>query len=105
MLAALTRKRLQVDRVRGIYLALSRSTADFNKFLKATRCSPPTLESLSLHHRHDEELKIPTAFLKGSNLCLQTLTLHYISLTLISRLLSSAIALTFLSLGINTKSS
>ncbi|KAF8491526.1 hypothetical protein F5888DRAFT_1736089 [Russula emetica] len=99
MLAALKRP----DRVRGIHLVAS--TADFNKSFKATRCSFPTLEVLSLRHRHDEELKIPAGFLKGSNLCLQTLTLHYISLMSISRLLSSSTALTFLSLGINTKSS
>jgi hypothetical protein len=62
MLAALKRP----DLFRGIYLAAW--TADFNKFFKATRCSFPTLEGLSLHLRHDEELKLPAGFFKVSNL-------------------------------------
>ncbi len=87
------------NRVREINL--SASTADLETFFKAARRLFPALESLTLRHElGEEELKIPATFLKGPNPRLQTLSLDGISLTSISRLLSSATGLTSLSLRI-----
>ncbi len=96
MLAALKRP----DRVRGI--ALTGSRTYFDKLFNAIGCPLPALESFALRQR-STELEIPDTFFEGSNLRLRSLSLHPISLTSISRLLSSAPALTDLSLGINTK--
>ncbi|KAF8491527.1 hypothetical protein F5888DRAFT_1054241 [Russula emetica] len=90
------------DRIRGIDLTVY--PAELDKFFKATKCPFPALESLALRNKHEEELKIPATFLKGTNLHLRlrSLKLHPISLTSICRLLSSATALTDLSLKINS---
>ena len=96
MLAALKRP----DRVRGI--ALTGSRTYFDKLFNAIGCPLPALESFALRRRYNIELEIPDTFFEGSNLRLRSLSLHPISLTSISRLLSSAPALTDLSLGINT---
>jgi len=97
MLVALKRP----DRVRGIAFT-TEYTAYFDKLFNATGCPLPALESFALRQR-STELEIPDTFFEGSNLRLRSLSLHPISLTSISRLLSSAPALTDLSLGINTK--
>ena len=83
-------------RIRAIDLDLSPTQMD--KFFKATKCAFPALESLAL--RVHGILNIPGTFLKGTNLHLRlrVLRLHSVSLTSISRLLSSATALTDLSL-------
>ena len=87
------------DRVRGVDLYAK--TYELDKFFKATKCPFPALESLALH---DEGglLEIPITFLKGTNLHLRlrSLKLNPIYITSISRLLSSATALTDLSLAI-----
>ena len=85
-------------RIRGIDLTLY--TTELNKFFKATKCAFPILESLSLRAKGDQVMEIPATFLKGTNLRLRSLELHPIYLTSISRLLSSATALTDLSLKI-----
>ena len=96
MLAALKRS----DRVRGINL--KGSTATLNKFFEAAIFPFPKLESLSLCDQDRQELKIPATFLMGSDLRLQTLKLHHISLPSIARLLSPAPALTNLYLVFHT---
>lgn len=91
------------DRIRGIDLTLY--TTELDKFFKATKCPFPALESLALrNHNNDQVLRIPPTFLKGTNLRLRlrSLKLHTISLTSTPRLLSSATALTDLSLKINS---
>jgi hypothetical protein len=90
------------NRIRGIDLTMY--TTELDKFFKATKCPFPALESLALRNRDDRVLEIPATFLKGTNLHrrLRSLKLHPISLTSISRLLSSATALTDLSLKINS---
>lgn len=90
------------NRIRGIDLTIY--TTEFDKFFKATKCPFPALESLALRNKDDQVLEIPATFLKGTNLHqrLRSLKLHPISLTSISRLLSSATALTDLSLKINS---
>jgi hypothetical protein len=89
------------DRIRGIHLSLYGTQLD--KFFKATKCPFPALESLALHNINGR-VKIPPTFLKGTNLYrrLRSLKLHPISLTSTSRLLSSATALTDLSLKIDS---
>jgi hypothetical protein len=94
MLAALKRP----DRIRGI--TLSGTAANLDKFFMAATCPFPALESLALRNHYDQ-LKIPATFLKGSNPHLRSLELHTISLPSTSRLLLSAPALTYLSLGID----
>ena len=90
------------DRIRGIDLTVYEK--ELAKFFKATKCPFPALESLALRNKDDQVLKIPTTFLKGTNLHLRlrSLKLRPISLTSISRLLSSATALNDLSLRINS---
>jgi hypothetical protein len=91
-------------RIRGI--DLTTHTTELYKFFKATKCPFPALESLALRNISDRVLEIPATFLKGTNLHLrlQSLKLHPISLTSISRLLSSATSLTDLSLKIKRHS-
>jgi len=89
------------DRIRGI--TFTGLAGDLDTLFKATSYPLPALESLALRHRH-EELQIPATFLEGSNLRLRSLKLHRISLPFISRLLSSAPALTCLSLVIGAHS-
>ena len=96
MLAALKRP----DRIRKI--SFLGSAADLNKLFKATKGTFPALETLGDQNR--KELKIPATFLKGSGLRLRSLKLHRISLpsASLSRLLSSAPALTNFYLVIDT---
>ena len=92
MLAAFKRP----DRIRAITLIAS--TSIFDKFFRVAKCPLPALESLELRNPN-QALKIPAKFLKGSShLNLRTLKLHRISLPPILQLLSSASALTHLSL-------
>ncbi|KAH9994174.1 hypothetical protein BJV77DRAFT_313349 [Russula vinacea] len=86
----------QPDRIRGI--TLTGSADDLNKLFKATRRPFPALENLALCERNYERLNIPAAFLKGTDLHLRTLRLQHVSLPSISRFLSSAPALTDLTL-------
>jgi hypothetical protein len=89
------------DRIRGI--AFIGSTTELGKLFKATKCPFPALESLELRDTCGATLKIPATFLQGSELKLRTLKLHRVSFPSVSRLLSSASTLTFLSLVIDTK--
>jgi F-box-like len=91
MVAALKRP----DRIRRI--ALSGKDEHLAKLFKATKCPFPALESLELELRIGF-MVIPATFLKGSNLHLRTLKLRHIFLPSIERLLSSAPALSSLSL-------
>ena len=91
----------QPDRIRGI--TLTGSADDLNKLFKATRRPFPALENLALCERNYERLNIPAAFLKGTDLHLRTLRLQHVSLPSISRFLSSAPALTDLTLVLHTK--
>ena len=86
------------DRIREIGLSLN--SGDLDKFFEATKCPFPALESLAICDRFHRLLKIPATFLKGTNLRLRlrSLELDRISLKSVSRLLSSATALTNLSL-------
>lgn len=86
------------DRIRGI--TLIGSTTDLGQLFRATNC--PALESLELRDNRGT-LKIPATFLQETELKLRTLKLHDVSLPSISRLLSSASTLAFLSLVINAK--
>ncbi len=92
------------DRIRGIDLYASSTNGELAKFFKAMKCPFPALESLAIRNKDDQVLKIPAAFLKGTNLHLRlrSLKLRSICLTSISQLLSSATALTNLSLTIRT---
>jgi hypothetical protein len=93
MVAALKRP----DRIRRI--ALAGKTSHLDKLFKTTKCPLPALESLELELRTGLiALNIPATFLKGSDLRLRTLKLHNIFLPSIERLLSSAPALSSLSL-------
>ena len=91
------------DRIREIDLRLN--SAELDKFFKskATKCPFPALESLAICDRYFRLQKIPATFLKGTNLHLRlrSLKLDPISLESVSRLLSSATALTDLSLKFN----
>ena len=91
------------DRIREIDLRLN--SAELDKFFKskATKCPFPALESLIICDRYYRLQKIPDTFLKGTNLHLRlrSLKLDPISLESVSRLLSSATALTDLSLKFN----
>ena len=90
------------NRIRRIDLTMY--TKEMEKFFKATKCPFPALESLALRNKEGQVLEIPATFLKGTNLHLRlrSLKLHPVSLTSISRLLSSATALTNLSLKIHS---
>jgi hypothetical protein len=96
MLTALKRR----DRIRRITFA--GNPTDLKKFFKAADSPLPALESLELRHEYSQELDIPHTFLGGSNSHLRSLKLHYICLSATSQLLTSASALTDLSLGIET---
>ncbi len=96
MLTALKRR----DRIRRITFA--GNPADLKKFFKAADSPFPALESLELRHEYSEELDIPHTFLGGSNSHLRSLKLHYVCLSATWQLLTSAPALTDLSLGIDT---
>ena len=90
------------DRVREI--TFQGGSADFKKFLKATNCPFPILESLAFEFIYDEA-KIPETFLRGpdhSILHLRHLHLCFTSLSSISGFLLSATALTNLCLVIDT---
>jgi hypothetical protein len=96
MLAAFKRP----DRIRAITLIAT--TSIFDKFFKATKCPFPALESLELRNPI-QSLNIPVKFLEGSNHPnLRTLKLHRIYLPPTLQLLSSASALTHLSLVTDT---
>jgi hypothetical protein len=88
------------DRIRGITLH-TLSTADFDKLFEAAKSPVAALESLELRDA-DRKLDIPATFLgEGSDHPkLRTLKLHRITLPSISRFLSSARALTCLTLVI-----
>ncbi|KAF8484019.1 hypothetical protein DFH94DRAFT_334845 [Russula ochroleuca] len=91
------------DRVREI--SFEGTGANFDKFIKATNCPFPSLESLVLHFRYCYESKLPDTFLRGPNLSdlhLRRLGLKHVSLTSISGFLLSATALADLSLVIDT---
>jgi hypothetical protein len=89
------------DRILGF--TLTGSADDLNKIFKATARRPfPALESLALRDGKRKKLKIPATFLKESDLHLRTLKLQHVSLPSISRFLSSAPALTDLSLVLDT---
>jgi hypothetical protein len=96
ILAALKRP----DRIRGILF--TGKTAELQKLFRASKCPFPALKSLKLCVTYKRELKIPAGFLKGSDLQLRSLKLHHIYLPSISRFLSSAPALTDLSLRLDT---
>ena len=91
------------DRIRGI--TLTGSADDLNKLYKAAigRRPFPALKNLALCDRRDKRLNIPASFLRGTDLHLRTLKLEHVSLPSISRFLSSAPALTDLTLVLRTK--
>ena len=98
MLAALKHR----DRVREI--SFQRMNAKFDKFFKETQCAFPILESLSLSFTDGYKPNLPDTFLGGPdlyNLHLRRLKLENTTLASISRFLSSATALTDLSLRID----
>ena len=90
-------------RIREIDLRLNSAELDKIFKSKATKCRFPALESLAICDRYYRLQKIPATFLKGTNLHLRlrSLKLDPISLESVSRLLSSATALTDLSLKFN----
>ena len=94
MLAALRHH----DRVREI--SFQGMSAKFDEFFEATKCTFPILESLSLSFRYDYQPIFPDTFLGGPDLSinLRRLKWEYPPLETISRILSSAKALTDLSL-------
>ena len=91
------------NRIREIDLKLN--SAELDKFFrfKATKCPFPALDSLTIYDKRRGSLKVPATFLKGTNLRLRlrSLDLAPISLDSVSRLLSSATALTDLFLVID----
>ena len=88
-------------RIRGITFV--GRTADLNKFFKVAVIPFPALESLDLRCiGYSNELVIPDTFLRGSNLHLRSLKLYCVYVSAASQLLTSAPALTELSLGIVT---
>ena len=98
MLAALRHR----DRVREI--SFEGSDTNFKKFFRATKCSFPVLESLSLCFGNDYKQDIPVTFLRGpelSDLHLRRLNLDCLSLAPVSGFLLSTTALTDLELLIN----
>ena len=96
----LTRRKLR-GRIRGITFV--GRTADLNKYFKVAVIPFPALESLDLRCiGYSSELVIPDTFLRGSNLHLRSLKLHCVCVSATSHLLTSAPALTKLSLGIVT---
>ena len=101
MLAALKHH----DRVREI--SFQGMSAYFDKFFKVTQCAFPTLESLSLSFTYDYSPNLPDTFLGGPDSYsphLRRLKLEDTTIASISRFLSSATALTDLSLRIDTVS-
>ena len=72
---------------------------DLNELFYATEYPLPALESLNLIGEGEIDLDMPAMFLEGPNLQLRILQLYRISLPSISRLLSSAPALTDLDLS------
>ena len=101
----------QRDRVRGISLEGRRAWMD--EFLSATNCTFPILDTVvlrliegaTLGARYCGDLDLPDTFLGGpdlSDLQLRRLTLERVSLTSISKFLSSTTALTDLFLQIDT---
>jgi len=93
------------DRVRGI--SFEGSNAGFKKFFRETVCSFPVLDSLFLRFGYGFRQNIPVTFLRGpdlSDLHLRRLTLDcfYFSLAQVSGFLSSATALTDLTLQFDT---
>ncbi|KAI0302776.1 hypothetical protein BC826DRAFT_966040 [Russula brevipes] len=99
VLAALKR----CDRVRGI--TFRGSGRDFDKFLKATKCPFPLLDSLEL--RNDAlpgQTTLPAIFLRGSVPSLRCLSLHGVIATSLSSLLSTC-ATTLIDLRIGVGSS
>ena len=89
------------DRVRMISFCGPRPW--FDELFSATNCTFPELESVVLHSRYSQDLKIPETFLGGpdlSNLHLQRLELCHFSFKSISRLLLSTSTLTDLELKI-----
>jgi hypothetical protein len=91
------------DRVREI--SFEGTSADFNKFFEATNFPFPVLEGLVLNFKAGFELKLPDTFLRGpkiSDLHLRRLKFGHALLPSVSGFLSSATALTDLSLEINT---
>lgn len=96
MAAALIRP----DRIRQI--TLEGPIEDLRILFRATEGPLPALESLKIRHEsglYGVDVEIPDTFLEGPNLQLRTLSLHNITLSSISRLLSSVSALTSLDLG------
>ena len=92
------------DRVREISFQGLPST-HFDKFFKETNCAFPALESLYLRFTPEYRQKLPDTFLGGSDLSylrLRRLRLERVSLASISEFLLSAMALTDLSLEIDT---
>ena len=99
LLAALERH----DRVREI--SFQGMNAKFKMFFKETQRTFPVLESLSLSFQYNYKPKLPDTFLGGPdsyNLHLRRLKLEDTTLASISRFLSTATALTYLSLKIDT---
>ena len=91
------------DRVREI--SFEGSSAWLQEFFNATDCPFPMLESLVLHPKHGDEIKLPDTFLGGpdlSDLPLRRLRLYDISIASTYGLLSSAASLTDLFLRTNT---
>jgi hypothetical protein len=91
------------DRVRKI--SFEGSNPAFKKLFRATKCSFPVLESLSLRFGYDYEQNIPDTFLRGPDLSylhLRRLNLDCISLASVSRFLLSATALTDLMLLVHS---
>jgi hypothetical protein len=91
------------DRVREI--SFEGTSANFNKFFEVTNCPFPVLESLVLNFKAGFELKLPDAFLRGPNLPdlhLRRLRFRRALFASVSGFLSSATALTDLSLEIDT---
>jgi hypothetical protein len=94
------------DRVREI--SFGGQVVSFGKFIRATNCHFPALESLSLSFPYDREPDIPATFLRGpdqSNLPLRRLRLDGASLASVSGLLISATALTDLTLDVTSVTS
>ncbi len=94
------------DRVRGIIF--DGTSTNFNKFFKLTNHSFPILESLILRARSGDRMNPPDTFLRGPLADtldlhhLRRLTLLHVSFPSISRILASAMALTDLTLMIDT---
>ncbi len=80
------------------------NSADFKKFFKATNFPFPVLESLVVDFKRGDKAKLPDTFLRGpklSDLHLQRLKFEHATLASVFGFLSSATALTDLSLEID----